>query len=178
MIPIASVPATSTVARTNWVSERHATRPEESARERAARGKIRTTQAQMSCPSARKKYVENKMMKKPARMWLAIVPRSLARLARSLPWDWIQSWVFAMELSICESLACSGTGLEPVPDLAEAVGHLAGEVVDAGGDLLAHEREQQRDDREPADHDQERRQLAGHVAALHEADQRARSARR
>ncbi len=47
MIPSASVPATRTVARTNCVNDTHATRPEESARERAARGKIRTTQAQI-----------------------------------------------------------------------------------------------------------------------------------
>ncbi len=32
MTPSASVPATRTVARTNWVSEPQATRPEESAR--------------------------------------------------------------------------------------------------------------------------------------------------
>ena len=54
--PIASVRATSTVARTNAVSEVQAIRPEESAREReAARGKIRTTQDQIRLPSARKK---------------------------------------------------------------------------------------------------------------------------
>ena len=53
--PIASVPATSTVARTNWVSERHPTRPDESTRSRAARGNSRTNQVQISGPSARKK---------------------------------------------------------------------------------------------------------------------------
>ena len=55
MMPIASVPATSTVARTNWVRERQATWPEESTRPRAARGKSRTTQVQIMAPSERKK---------------------------------------------------------------------------------------------------------------------------
>ena len=55
MMPIASVAATSTVARTNWVSERQATRPDESAWRRPARGNSRTIQAQMRAPSARKK---------------------------------------------------------------------------------------------------------------------------
>ncbi len=47
--------ATSTVARTNAVSEVQAIRPEESTRARDARGKIRTTHDQMRLPSARKK---------------------------------------------------------------------------------------------------------------------------
>ena len=55
MMPIASVPATSTVARTNWVSDCQATRPEESAFRRPARGNSRTSQAQIFGPSARKK---------------------------------------------------------------------------------------------------------------------------
>ena len=38
MMPIASTAATITVARTNWVSEIQATRPELSTRSRAARG--------------------------------------------------------------------------------------------------------------------------------------------
>ena len=50
-----SVAATMTVARTNWVSEIQATRPELSTRSRAARGESRTTQAQIRLPSARKK---------------------------------------------------------------------------------------------------------------------------
>ncbi len=66
MMPMASVAATRTVARTNWVSERQATRPDESARIRPARGKSRTTQDQISGPSARKKYVANSTMKMPA----------------------------------------------------------------------------------------------------------------
>ena len=55
MMPIASAIATSTVARTNCVSETHATRPEASTRSRAARGASRTSQDQMRSPSARKK---------------------------------------------------------------------------------------------------------------------------
>ena len=55
MIPIASTKATRTVARTNWVSDTHATRPEASTRSRAARGAIRTSHDQMRSPSARKK---------------------------------------------------------------------------------------------------------------------------
>ena len=55
MIPMASTAATITVARTNWVSEIHATRPELSIRSRAARGDNRTSQAQIRPPSARKK---------------------------------------------------------------------------------------------------------------------------
>ncbi len=66
--PTASVNATSTVARTNAVSDVQAIRPDESARAREARGKIRTTQDQIRSPSARKKYVANRMMKKPATM--------------------------------------------------------------------------------------------------------------
>ena len=66
-IRMASVAATITVARTNWVSEIQATRPELSTRSRAARGDSRTTQAQIRLPSERKKYVENRTMKKPAR---------------------------------------------------------------------------------------------------------------
>ena len=50
MMPIASTAATSTVARTNWVSDSHATRPEESACSRPARGNSRTSQAQMTGP--------------------------------------------------------------------------------------------------------------------------------
>ena len=55
MMPIASASATSTVARTNWVSDTHATRPEASTRSRAARGASRTSQDQIRSPSARKK---------------------------------------------------------------------------------------------------------------------------
>ena len=67
MMPMASVAATITVARTNWVSEIQATRPELSTRSPARRAaKSRTTQAQIRSPSARKKYVENSTMKKPA----------------------------------------------------------------------------------------------------------------
>ena len=47
MMPIASAMATSTVARTNWVSETHATRPEPSTCSRAARGARRTSHDQM-----------------------------------------------------------------------------------------------------------------------------------
>ena len=79
MMPIASVPATSTVARTNWVSDFQATRPDESACIRPARGNSRTIQAQMRCPSARKKYVENSTMKMPATTWPTAVPTSLTR---------------------------------------------------------------------------------------------------
>ena len=55
MIPTASASATRTVARTNWVSDTQATRPEASTRSRAARGAIRTSHDQMRSPSARKK---------------------------------------------------------------------------------------------------------------------------
>ncbi len=58
--------------------------PEESARSREARGKIRTTHDQMRSPSARKKYVPNKMMKMPATMWPIAVPTSVSRLTISL----------------------------------------------------------------------------------------------
>ena len=53
--PTASVIATITVARMNWVSEIQATRPELSTRARAARGESRTNHAQIRSPSARKK---------------------------------------------------------------------------------------------------------------------------
>ena len=69
--------ATITVARTNWVSETQATRPEPSTSTRLARGESRTNQAQMRVPSARKKYVENKTMKNPASTWVIAVPISL-----------------------------------------------------------------------------------------------------
>ena len=65
MMPIASVAATITVARTNWVSEIQATRPELSTCSPAGARESRTTQAQIRSPSARKKYVENSTMKKP-----------------------------------------------------------------------------------------------------------------
>ena len=55
MMPMASTAATITVARTNWVSEIQATRPELSTFSRAARGASRTIQAQIRSPSARKK---------------------------------------------------------------------------------------------------------------------------
>jgi hypothetical protein len=55
MMPIASTSATTTVARTNWVSEIQATRPEESTRSRATRGARRTSHDQIRWPSARKK---------------------------------------------------------------------------------------------------------------------------
>ena len=65
-MPTASVTATITVARTNWVSEIQATRPELSTRAaRGARRRAAPTQAQIRSPSARKKYVENSTMKKP-----------------------------------------------------------------------------------------------------------------
>ncbi|CAB4698487.1 unannotated protein [freshwater metagenome] len=54
-MPIASTAATITVARTNWVSEIQATRPEESTRSRAVRGASRTNHDQIRSPSARKK---------------------------------------------------------------------------------------------------------------------------
>jgi hypothetical protein len=50
-MPIASIRATTTVARTKAVSERHAVWPDECARSRAARGKRATTQLQMRSPS-------------------------------------------------------------------------------------------------------------------------------
>ena len=79
-MPMASVAATITVARTNWVSEIQATRPELSTWPRAARGESRTTQAQIRSPSARKKYVENSTMKKPANTCPTAVPTSVTRL--------------------------------------------------------------------------------------------------
>ena len=65
MIPTASTNATITVARTNWVSEIQATRPELSTCCRAARGASRTAHDQIRSPSERKKNVENSTMKKP-----------------------------------------------------------------------------------------------------------------
>jgi hypothetical protein len=82
--PTASVTATITVARTNWVSEIQATRPELSTRDRAARGAIRTTQAQMRSPSARKKYVENSTRNSPASTCPRADPTCVAWL-RTLP---------------------------------------------------------------------------------------------
>ena len=43
------------------------------------RGNSRTTQDQMRLPSARKKYVANSTMKKPATMWPTAVPTSVTR---------------------------------------------------------------------------------------------------
>ena len=94
--PSASVKATSIVARTNAVSDVHATRPEESARSREARGKIRTTQDQMRLPSARKKYVANRMMKNPATMWLTALVTSVSRETISLLLDVTASWADLM----------------------------------------------------------------------------------
>ena len=92
MMPIASVPATSTVARTNWVSDFQATRPDESARSRPARGNSRTSQAQMRWPSARKKYVENSTMKMPATTCPTAVPTSPTLPTASSPSSEICSW--------------------------------------------------------------------------------------
>ena len=61
-----------------------ATRPEESARSRAARGKSRTSQAQIRSPSARKKYVANSTMNRPATTWPTAVPTSVTWPTASL----------------------------------------------------------------------------------------------
>ena len=63
--PTASTAATITVARTNCTSDSQATFPELSTRSRATRGASRTTHDQIRSPSARKKYVANRVMKKP-----------------------------------------------------------------------------------------------------------------
>ena len=95
---MASTSATMTVARTNWVSETQATRPELSTRARAARGASRTVHAQIRSPSARKKYVENSTMKKPAKTWVTALPNDVtwARTWPSLVCSVIASWALAM----------------------------------------------------------------------------------
>ena len=144
------------MARTNWVSETQATRPEQSTRSRAARGASRTSQAQIRSPSARKKYVENSTMKKPARTWPTAVPTSVTWPTTPPSWccSVIASWACAIQSLIWESLALSGPSCSQSADLVEALDHLVGEVVGAVGDLLADEGEQQRDEREAAEHDQ------------------------
>ena len=71
MMPTASTAATITVARTN-MGQRPPGDPARAvdlAREPPAAAS-RTTQDQIRAPSARKKYVENRTMKKPAKTWL------------------------------------------------------------------------------------------------------------
>ena len=65
---------------------------------RAARGERRTTQAQIRSPSARKKYVENSTMKKPARTWPSAVPTSVTRvrIAPLVGCSVIASWACSM----------------------------------------------------------------------------------
>ncbi len=108
MIPIASVPATSTVALTNWVSDFHATRPEESARRRPARGNSRTSQAQIRWPSARKKYVANSTMKMPATTCPTAVPTSPTRPTASSLKDEIVSCALSSASLSWASVTCSG----------------------------------------------------------------------
>ena len=108
MMPIASVAATSTVARTNWVSDCHATRPEESARRRPARGNRRTSQAQILAPSARKKYVENSTMNRPATTWPTAVPTSATLPTASSPSAEICSWAVSSPSLIWESVTFNG----------------------------------------------------------------------
>ena len=86
------------MARTNWVSEIHATRPELSTRSRAARGASRTAQDQIRSPSARKKNVENSTMKKPATTWPSVAPSSVTWLRTSPSFDrsLIASWICSM----------------------------------------------------------------------------------
>ena len=157
MMPIASVAATITVARTNWVSEIQATRPEVSTCSRAARGTIRTSQAQIRSPSARKKYVANRMMKNPASTWPNTVPTSVTRPRTSEVslFAVIDFWV---SLDVVVDLRVAGVAAARSRSQSlislEALDHLVGEVVGAVRDLLADEGEQGDDHDQAADHDE------------------------
>ena len=148
--------ATITVARTNWVSEIQATRPELSTRSRAARGASRTSQAQIRSPSARKKYVENSTMKKPATTW-PDRGADLGHLAEDLAVLGPLGDRLLGAGDVLVDLGVAGVQrpvVQPVLDLVEALDHLVGEVVGAVGDLLAGEGEQ-RDDRDQTADDHE-----------------------
>ena len=122
MMPIASVPATSTVARTNWVSETQATRPEES---RARSGSTREDPHDPGPDpvAVGEEEVRREQHDEEAGDDVAERRTDLAELGwrASLPWRSIQSWVCPMQSLICESLACSGPVCSQLLDLAEAV---------------------------------------------------------
>ena len=122
----------------------------------------RTTQAQIRSPSARKKYVENSTMKKPAKTCPTAVLTSVIRPTTSPSSDCsvIASW---RPVDVVVDLRVAGVQravLEPVLDLVEPGDRLVGQVGGAGGDLLAGEGEQQPDQRDAGDHDAERGEAA------------------
>ena len=174
MMPIASVSATITVARTNWVSETHAIRPEESTRSRAARGKRRTSQDQIRSPSARKKYVANRMMNRPG----DDVAEDGADLGDPADDLGVLAVLRDRLLGLLDPAVDLGVaGVErpvaqPVADLLEAVDDLPGEVLGTGRDLLADEGEQRDDEDQPADHDEAGPEPASDADPLHAPDDR------
>ena len=99
----------------------------------------------MRSPSARKKYVENSTMKKPASTCPTAAPTSESRVKISPSWAklLIASCARSRKSLIWLSLACSGPFLSqsvicPTPSLV-----LVGEVLRAVGHLLAGQREQE-----------------------------------
>ncbi len=167
------------MARTNWVSEIQATRPEESTRARAARGARRTSHDQMRCPSAMKKKVANSTMKKPAKTWVSVVPTSVIRVTTwpSLVWSVIMCCASLMQRSIWESLAFSGPSSSHTRICPSPFDRLVGQVGGAVGDLLAHEGERGADGGQPADQHHAARRRREAAAAGQEVDEQARRGR-
>ena len=120
MMPMASVSATITVARTNWVSETQATRPERvdalagGAREQA--DEPRPDPVAVGEEEVRREQDDER----PATTWPSAVPTSVSRLTIRSCWTVIASWA---PLDRVVDLAVGGVQrsvLEPGADLVEA----------------------------------------------------------
>ena len=101
----------------------------DAARARRA-GRCRTSQAQIRSPSARKKYVENRTMKKPATTCPTAVPTSVTWLSTPPSPVLLGDRVLGL-LDVVVDLRVAGVErpvAQPVPDLAEALDDLVGEV--------------------------------------------------
>ena len=123
-MPIASVSATSTVARTKAVSEIHATWPEPWTASRALRGTRPTMNRQMRSPSYRKKNVENSTMNAPVATWVTREPNSVARATTSLSLPCTVCCARSIQVSSCSSDSPSGPSrsqswISPMPSATE-----------------------------------------------------------
>ena len=167
MMPAASVAATSTVARTNWVSEAHATRPEESAWRRAARGKIRTSQAQIRL-AVGEEEVRREQHDEGSGEDVAERDADLAEPSGRVLAEALQLVLGALQRGVQLGVGdVQGAGAQPRPDLVDAAADLVREVAHTGGDLVAHEGEQQRQRGDAEQHDEQRGELAADADPVH-----------
>ena len=171
---MASVAATITVARTNWVSDTQATRPDPSTSTRLARGESRD-EPRPDALAVGQEEEGREQHDEEARQHVPEGGADLADVGEQRPVldEVVEGLLGAVEVVV--DLAVTGVQravLEPVGDLGEALGHRVGEVLRTVGDLVArdgqegHHRGDDQDDHQPG------RRPARDAAAVHRADHR------